>query len=327
MICEICGKDFNGAAHINKKHNINIKEYYDKYIKQQNEGICPICGKPTTFRGLKIGYTKYCSVKCSQNDPVVREKVSTTYKKTMLDKYGVENPQQIQYVKEKTKQTCLERYGSEYAIASKPIKYKISNTQKSKLKHYNGLIKTDVLIKKYGSGWYLVRKKLNIKIIMKGRYSYIDENDIAKIEQYIHSNFSHSKKEEYLVKSIKSYYHDECIQNTKLIIKPYQLDIWLPKLKIAIEYNSNWYHSIEQGRHKYYHLQKSLLCRDKCIRLIHIYEFEDFEEQKQLLKDLILGTDNYPKDDFNKNNLIDNIPDPEVIYKNNVTIYGAGKLY
>ena len=71
---------------------------------------------------------------------------------------------------------------------------------------------------------------------------------------------------------------------------------------------------------------KSLLCREKNIRLIHIYEFEDIEEQKQLLKNLILGIDNYPKNDFNKNNLIENIPEPEIIYKDRYTIYGAGPL-
>ena len=69
------------------------------------------------------------------------------------------------------------------------------------------------------------------------------------------------------------------------------------------------------------------MCRDKGVRLIHIYEFEDINKQKQLLKDLILGTDNYPKDDFNKNNLINDIPKPKIIYKDSkYTIYGAGKL-
>lgn len=51
------------------------------------------------------------------------------------------------------------------------------------------------------------------------------------------------------------------------------------------------------------------------------------KSKKQLFKDLILGIDNYPKNDFNKNNLIDTIPNAEVIYKdNNYTIYGAGKI-
>ena len=227
---------------------------------------------------------KYCSVKCSQNDSNVREKILTKYKKTMLEKYGVENPQQIQAIKDKTKQTCLKKYDSEYAISSKEIKNKIANIQKSKLKQYIGLIRTENVIKQYGTGWYLVRKNLNIEIIMKGRYSYIHENDISKIIDYIHSNFSHSKKEEYLLNSIKSYYTGELIQNSKLIIKPYQLDIFLPELNLAIEFNGNYWHSLEFGISKNYHLNKSLLCREKNIRLIHIYEFENFEQQKQLLK-------------------------------------------
>lgn len=75
------------------------------------------------------------------------------------------------------------------------------------------------------------------------------------------------------------------------------------------------------------HLDKSLLCREKSICLIHIYEFEDFDTQCQLLKDLINGVDNYSKNDFNKNNLIDDIPEPEIIYSNEYsTIYGTGKL-
>ena len=42
--------------------------------------------------------------------------------------------------------------------------------------------------------------------------------------------------------------------------------------------------------------------------------------------DLIEGKDNYPPQDFNKNNLIKDIPKPSIIYKKDYTIYGAGKL-
>lgn len=35
----------------------------------------------------------------------------------------------------------------------------------------------------------------------------------------------------------------------------------------------------------------------------------------------------YNKEDFNKNNLIINVPEPEIVYKDdNYTVYGAGKL-
>lgn len=332
MICKICGKEFKASNHIKKKHNLTSKEYYDLYIKTENECKCKICDKPTEFLSLNNGYRSFCSVKCAQNDKEVRNKVLETTKNNLLEKYGVINVQQIQEVREKTKRTCLEKYGNEYAIAAKETKQKISDTQKSKLKNYKGLIKTDDVSKIYGTGWYQtpVRKALNIEIIMKGRYAYIRESDISKIEDYLHSDLRHSKKESELLQFLESIYTKEIFHNykNKTAIYPYELDFYLPELKLGIEYNSLYYHSLEKGNTETYHLMKSLLCRDKNIRLIHIYEFEDFEQQKQLLKDLILGQDNYNKNDFNKNNLLDSIPEPEIIYKDNGhTIYGAGKLY
>lgn len=126
---------------------------------------------------------------------------------------------------------------------------------------------------------------------------------------------------------LQSIYNKPILHNKKKAIYPYELDFYLPDINIGIEYNSIYYHSIERCTKKDYHLMKSLLCRDKNIRLIHIYEFEDFNLQLELLKNLILGVDNYPNNDFNKNNLINIIPKPEIIYKTNIyTIYGAGKL-
>lgn len=148
---------------------------------------------------------------------------------------------------------------------------------------------------------------------------------MTKKELYLETG-SFSKYESNLVKFIEEFYDFEIIQNRKICDK-YFLDIYLPKLNLAVEYNSNYWHSYPR-KEKDYHLKKSLQCREKNIRLIHIYEFEDFDRQKQLLKNLILGQDNYPKNDFNKNNLINNIPEPEVIYQNDkYIIYGSGKLF
>lgn len=72
--CKICQKIFEGTAqqvglqftkHL-KEHNIyEPKIYYDKYVREQGEGICPVCGKETTFYSILRGYDKYCSTKCS----------------------------------------------------------------------------------------------------------------------------------------------------------------------------------------------------------------------------------------------------------------------
>ena len=128
--------------------------------------------------------------------------------------------------------------------------------------------------------------------------------------------------------NIKSYFNGDIIRNSKRIIKPYQIDLFIPLLNLAIEYNSNFYHCVEYGIAEDYHLKKSLLCKKQNIRLIHIYEFENIETQLDLLKNLILGQDFYPKNDFNKNNLINQIPNPEIVYKTSrFTIFGAGELY
>ena len=59
--CAICNKEYkNFGVHL-KSHNISPKEYYDKYLKKnENEGICPVCGKETTFISLGEGYRYHC---------------------------------------------------------------------------------------------------------------------------------------------------------------------------------------------------------------------------------------------------------------------------
>jgi hypothetical protein len=63
--CKVCGKSdihyYN--LHI-KSHNITPKEYYDKYLKQEVEGICRNCGDDTPFVEKGHYYQSYCSPSC-----------------------------------------------------------------------------------------------------------------------------------------------------------------------------------------------------------------------------------------------------------------------
>jgi hypothetical protein len=138
-----------------------------------------------------------------------------------------------------------------------------------------------------------------------------------------------SLKEKELVSFIKKKYNGTVITNSRKIISPYEIDIYLPDKKLAIEFNGTWYHSVNAGKAKNYHLIKSKLCREQGIRLVHIYEFEDLNIQKQLLADLLNGVDNYPTYDFNKNNLLDGFDKVKPVIINNVyeTVYGVGQLY
>lgn len=78
------------------------------------------------------------------------------------------------------------------------------------------------------------------------------------------------------------------------VIKPQQLDIYLPDHNLAIEYNGLYYHN-ELRIPTNYHLNKTLKCNEKGIRLIHIFEDEWLYKQeivKSRLKNILGLTEN-----------------------------------
>lgn len=372
--CQICKKEFTERGltyHITHIHKITKKDYYDKYLKTENEGLCKYCGNQTKF--YNNYYAVYCSNKCA-----------------CLDKYGVENNLQIPEVKAKAhskeahqkaanshnyeevfkkgRQTKLEKYGNENyhnidkAKETKLIKYGDPNFNNRKKASQTSLERYGTInpmqsigketfrqhnLEQYGVGSIFQVPEIIEKSKQTKLERYNDENynnrekaKLTCIDRYNVENpmqckdiqkkaLSHtrSKSENIIVEFIKSFYDKEIIINTRKVLKKYELDIYLPDIKLAIEYNGIRYHSIELYKPKDRILKKSLLCRNKNIRLIHIYEFEDLNKQLKLLKSLILGEDKYNKEDFNKNNLIINVPKPEIVYKDdNYTVYGAGKL-
>lgn len=67
--CHICQKETKSirslSKHIRDNHKeISVKEYYDRYLKKDNEGCCVICGKETSFINLGEGYKPTCCHKC-----------------------------------------------------------------------------------------------------------------------------------------------------------------------------------------------------------------------------------------------------------------------
>jgi hypothetical protein len=72
---------------------------------------------------------------------------------------------------------------------------------------------------------------------------------------------------------IKEIYSGTIEHNYKLN-NEIELDIYLPDLKLAIEYNGLYWHSEKNGRDKTYHLNKTNKCKENNIRLIHIFEDE-----------------------------------------------------
>lgn len=67
-----------------------------------------------------------------------------------------------------------------------------------------------------------------------------------------------------------------------------ELDIYIPDKNLAIEVNGTYWHSEEGGKDKNYHYDKSRLCRENGIRLIHVWEHEwNNERQRPILESII----------------------------------------
>ena len=81
------------------------------------------------------------------------------------------------------------------------------------------------------------------------------------------------------------------ILNYRKLIFPQEVDIYLPEIKLAIEYNGLMFHS--QGKSQYsifrgvsenYHLEKTNLVESKGVQLFHIFEGEDLDIWISMIK-------------------------------------------
>jgi hypothetical protein len=92
---------------------------------------------------------------------------------------------------------------------------------------------------------------------------------------------AYNKMEDEIKEFIKSL-NINIIENSKQIISPLELDIFIPSHNLAIEFDGLYWHS-EVYKDKNYHLNKTELCQNKNIRLIHIFE-DEWLLKKEIVK-------------------------------------------
>lgn len=73
--------------------------------------------------------------------------------------------------------------------------------------------------------------------------------------------------------------------NKRDIIPPLELDIYIPELNFAIEFNGIYWHS-DKFKDKNYHFQKMSLCKEKGITLFQIWE-DDWNGKKDIIKKML----------------------------------------
>ena len=130
--------------------------------------------------------------------------------------------------------------------------------------------------------WRLVAllRNRNIKVIKKKHVAYISKEDYLRIKPSIddiNNDIEHvrSHPQEEVFNYLQSIYKGVIIKNSRKVIPPQEIDIYLPDRNIGIEFNGTFWHSNLNDRiDRKYHYNKSIKAREQGIRLIQIYEYE-----------------------------------------------------
>ena len=293
--CDICG---------------NEKEImFQKYIKNiRNGGFYACSSKCAQDKVKKTSLKNFGSEYYMQTDEYKKQT-----KKSNLKKYGVEYHLQSDIVKEKIKEVNIKKYGTENVFANENIKEKIKKTNLKKYgvenPSYSDEVKNKISKKNKDIWRNKILNKLSInnyKIIdYKDEYYLFNckNNHNFKIHKSLLSNRLHlfteicticnpinsfkSWKETELYNLVSHNYKKIIIRNENKILNRKELDIYLPDLKLAFEFNGLYWHN-EEHKENNYHLNKTELCEKQGIQLIHIWE-DDWIYKENIVRSMILN--------------------------------------
>lgn len=286
---------------------IDIKDL-SKNSKLKVRVKCEYCGdeKSITFgdynKITKNKTTKYACSKCGK----------FKYKEACIEKYGVENYFQTEEFKNNLKNTNIQKYGVEYHTQSDTIKDKIKESVKSKYGVDNisqlETIKSKVKktnLQKYG----FISPRHDFKIDNHVNHIRYVENSLhvfqcEKGHLFEISNsifygrlrnnttlcticFPISENRSIKEKELFDYIYSIDNTSVKSYKDQYEIDIYIPNMKLGFEFNGIHWHS-DKFVDQFYHLNKTNFFKEKGIQIIHIWE-DDWIYKKDIIKSIILN--------------------------------------
>lgn len=289
-----------------------VQEIQDKKIQTNIERF----GNESPMRNdqIKLKSKESFIKKYGVDNPSQLQLIKNKKKETCLAHYGVEHPSQskeiIRKIKlkiqsdpdyfkkryETQKQTCLKRYGTTHWMKTEKYQKIISDSLVKKL--YPKLLQSKFVDPLFDCDYFVKNHKGKLKWKCKkcGKiFETIDDNCVLNMPLFVRccdcyplKTQQTSKYEDDIITFLRQL-NIECESNTKKIIQPYELDIYIPSKQLAIEFDGLYWHN-ETRKPKDYHLNKTEMCESKGIQLIHIFEDEWCKNKKIIesrLKDIL----------------------------------------
>ena len=251
---------------------------------------------------IKRSNIKKWGVENPQQSDIIKEKTLVTN----LKRWGYKKPSMSDGVKSKVKQTNNTKFGFDYPAQSEDIKkkmlsscydrwgvYNFSKTDKFKeilyKRSFDKMIKK---LKKHGELLDSNKSEYKIKcgkcsseflILYSLMYNRIMNGEIVCTEC---NPKNKPIKENELYDFISDNYDGEIVKNQRKLISN-ELDIYLPDLKLAFEFNGLYWHS-DLYKSRNYHLNKTKECELNNVQLIHIWE-DDWRYKRDIIKSIIIN--------------------------------------
>jgi len=286
-----------GVDHISKVES--VKQKVGDKLEEKFGVRCAFQSKEIKEKSKETIKEKY-GVEYISQSPIIQEAI----RKTSLKKYGFENASKNPEIKKKREDTFLKKYGVRQIWMSQDIQAKCRETTFERFGSYspweNGPLREKWTKEKRFNYWSIFLKFLNDKNIIPSFLidEYMNE-DLQVFEYFCKScnkkftakttvaqkvhcpNHKFRTLKEQQVKDFLTANKIEFVCNKSFSFerKRFELDIYIPELKLGIEFNGVFWHS-ELYRNKTYHLDKYLFFEKQDIKVIQIFENEwDFKQE------------------------------------------------
>ena len=261
-----------------------------KQIKYEILYGCKLC--PNCSKRLKHGY-KFCSSKCANEyklkDPNFTRRISES-----LKKYYKVTDNTKRYLK--IKDTVNKMYQN---MTPEEIKHQCTNKNIAFTAYNNFSKNFPSLTLECSEKFFYTNKYIPIKCQCGNRFIGNKSTAFYPYCKRCNPSIKHKVQND-ILEFIQSFINETLSTDTRTIIPPLELDIFIPSKKIAIEYDGLIWHSFGISKYskfntfkkedKNIHLIKTQKCHEKGINLLHIFENEWLNPiKKKIWKSVIIS--------------------------------------
>jgi hypothetical protein len=278
-----------------KRYGVDNPQQCDEFKKKSVNTSLKRYGtkNPSSSQVIKNKIKNSIFIKYGVENPMHSEDIKEKIKMSSLNRYGVDHPMKNDLIKEKVKNSIFKKYGVFYVSQNEEIKSKImlSKRRTNRKKHYDRILKicarrqiTPLFSKEY----YLNHENMIFNFecdICKDKF-HLDNVDVAIYPRCIKCFPNERSQFEMEFNSwLSSIYDGEISINNREVIKPKEIDIYIPEINLGLELNGIYYHSDLFMKYDY-HIKKTNDALQQGVILLQIFENE-FLEKEKILKSMI----------------------------------------